>query len=452
MWRSSTAVQSLRAKQFSNEVWKEIVRPYYLKWLYFPLFSARPEHFANCWNYPDADLTGPANRPAQASAPAVVFLPMCDWHTRAQRSQHMAQTFAEIGHRCLYLNPHLGREFRQPYPFSPKFALRQLQDRVVEAHVHLWREPVFHYRCLRETESRRVADVLSEALDKMGASRQVYIVSLPIWGDVARLLRRQYDSMIIYDCHDLIEGFGSYADSIVEAEAALMQDADLILFSSRWLAARVLERFPCLKHRSELVPNAADLNHFPLCAPRFPAADNPHPVTVGYAGALNVWLDVDALDFAARQKPEWRFELVGRVESDRVRRLEARPNVRFLGERSYDDLPKLFQNWDVAGIPFLINDLTKATNPIKLYEYLAAGLPVATSALPEVEPFSHLVYRYETPAEFVGAIHAALREDPALRRRRREAVQQETWRARCLLLESQFDQRWAKAGAPRTVG
>ena len=100
---------------------KERVRPYYLRWLFFPLFPHRePKHFQNSWRYPSQKITPDFRHPEGESRklPEILFFPMTDWHTRIQRTQHLARTFASRGHRCFYLNPHLGREFPRPYVFS----------------------------------------------------------------------------------------------------------------------------------------------------------------------------------------------------------------------------------------------------------------------------------------------------------------------------------------------
>jgi glycosyltransferase involved in cell wall biosynthesis len=90
---------------------------------------------------------------------------------------------------------------------------------------------------------------------------------------------------------------------------------------------------------------------------------------------------------------------------------------------------------DVAIIPFLSCPLTLATNPIKLYEYFACGLPVVSTRLPEMDQFPGLVYLADNPDEFLVQIEKALQEDdPALRSRRRDVARQESWMARCAQL------------------
>src|SRR5229473_319215 len=161
---------------------KEAIRPFYLRWLYFPLFPARfPSHFSDCWNFP---VSAPPP-PAAGAGPDILFLPMTDWHTRIQRTQHLARTFASRGHRCFYLNPHLGREFPRPYVFSNSPQLSILEPLVAEVHVHLPLEPVFHDRLLSKPESLQIASAFRTLFQAGGAKQSIQIVSFPLWLDVA---------------------------------------------------------------------------------------------------------------------------------------------------------------------------------------------------------------------------------------------------------------------------
>ena len=161
--------------------------------------------------------------------------------------------------------------------------------------------------------------------------------------------------------------------------------------------------------------------------------------TIGYAGALDFWFDVEAVELAARRHPEWRFVLLGRVESDRTGPLARLPNVVFRGEIAHADLHSHMVEFDAAIIPFLKIPLTLATNPIKVYEYFSCGLPVVASCLPELEQFGNLLYLSGSPEEFVAKLELAMAErDPDLRLRRRSLARQETWENRCTVLRNAF--------------
>lgn len=410
----------------SVEYLRERFRPWYLRKIHFPLHPERkPRYFDSCWSYPD--YRPDPDTHAIPDKPLVLFLPMNDWHTRTQRTQHLALVLSGRGYRCLYLNPHLGREF--PAARRPESAVRlkQLDANLLELHVHLPREPVFHHRLLLPSEAGLVAEAISWALQVWEARKVVQIVALPVWWEVARIVRGRSHGSIIYDCHDFLPGLEGVASPIIELEPELFRHSDLVICSSQTLMARA-QGFagpratpPCL-----LLRNAAAGQFFEPSRAR----TGSRPV-IGYAGALESWFDVASVEFAARAHPEWQFELIGRVENRRMRPLEAIPNVHFAGEVPFERLPAMFSAFSVGMIPFLLNALIEATDPIKAYEYLAAGLPVVSSRLPEIERFGDLVSRYTDAADFVSKLEAALASDSdAQIGRRRQAALQETWERR----------------------
>jgi glycosyltransferase involved in cell wall biosynthesis len=118
------------------------------------------------------------------------------------------------------------------------------------------------------------------------------------------------------------------------------------------------------------------------------------------------------------------------MEDRRILKLNEYGNVEFVGEVPHSAIAALLAAWDVAMIPFLLNDLTMATNPIKLYEYFSAGLPVISSRIPEVELYPDLVYIADTPFEFSAMLAQAVEEDPCLKKKRVNVSRRETWSAR----------------------
>jgi hypothetical protein len=128
------------------EVLKDYLRPYYLKWFYFHLRpAARASYLAQCWNHPHFPLsTGLRDLlAADPARPDILFLPMSDWHSRIQRTQHLAMSFGKLGQRCFFLNPHLGREFPGPYRERNSVRAGLVAPQVLELHVHLPREPIW---------------------------------------------------------------------------------------------------------------------------------------------------------------------------------------------------------------------------------------------------------------------------------------------------------------------
>ena len=420
---------------------KEFIRPYYLRWIYFPLFPhAKPEAFRSCWKFPFERLD-PGRRlpPAAAGLPDLVFYPMTDWHERNQRSRQLALAFGELGYRCIYLSPHLGREFERSPLFDRSPRLSQLAPNVFELHVRLPREPVYHFRMLRQEEEAQLVDVLRNLLPEK-CRGVMQIVSLPVWMGVARALREAGNFPVIYDCHDFLSGFGNISSGILAAEADALRDADLVLFS----ALQLEQAHPGVRS-SMLLRNGVDAAHFEDAR-----APGDRPPAAGYVGALEEWFDIDCLEHAARANPEYRFMLVGRVDHAPIERLASLPNIEFAGEISYDRLPAMCASFQVGLIPFRINALTLATNPIKLYEYFSCGMPVVSTALPEVERMGDLAYIARTPVEFAAAVRQAMQENDADRQKRRLAIAvQESWMDRAGALGQRL--KGLAADLPRTL-
>jgi glycosyltransferase involved in cell wall biosynthesis len=421
-------------RRYANRV-KELLRPYYLRQLYFPLFpAAKPKFFQTCWQYPTkrldsewTDLTGRQD----SRAPSFLFLPMSDWHARMQRTQHLAISLANLGHRCYYLNPHLGRQFPSLYLRDRGHRVSLIGDGLLELHLRLPREPVHHHRLLRHSENRVLTEAFAKIFHSIPKGGVVQIVSLPTWLEVAKELKTAHQFPIICDCHDLLEGFRDMDSAIVSAEKELFEVCDLAIFSSEYLQQLHLERLPALRNKHILLRNAADPFHFLPAAARNQSRPLSDPRLVGYMGSLDDWFDIDCLERAAIARPGWRFRLLGRVEFPEIGRLRRLPNVEFYGEVPYAKLPGLLAEFDVAVIPFRKNKLTFCVDPIKLYEYFSCGLPVVSSRLPEVERFEDLVYLADTPAEFVSQIDKAASEtDVALRWRRRDVALSESWTSR----------------------
>ena len=422
---SCIAMSILGAAQ-AREI-KEWVRPYYLKWVYSRLFpKSYPPYFRDCWSYP---IASPSDRPEKGD---VLFLPAADMHSRTQRSEHFARALAERGFRCFYLNPHLGREFPQPRLFSESVRVTEVRQQLYEVHVHLPREPVYHHRRLSPAENALIIKSLSAVIRQFQVRELTIISSFPLWLDVAVGLQSVQKYSLIYDCHDLWSAFGNIDASIVADEAKCFDVSDRLLFSAEGLMSAATRSDPRLRAKSVLVRNAAGPIWFGVDRTRAERKI----VTIGYVGSMSSWLDFDMLEAAASRHPEWRFVFIGRTESPEATKLARLENVHMLGEVPYADLPRYIRDFDVATIPFRLTPLTMMTNPIKLYEYLACGLPVVSSALPEVVPFSDIVYIAHDRNEFVSELERAVSEPEALDTSRREAVRRETWMDRCLQIEA----------------
>jgi glycosyltransferase involved in cell wall biosynthesis len=155
----------------------------------------------------------------------------------------------------------------------------------------------------------------------------------------------------------------------------------------------------------------------------------PKPV-IGFFGLLADWVDLDIIAALARARPQWSFVLVGKTQTD-LRPVHGVPNVHLVGQRPYSELPRYCRGFDVGLIPFRMNELTLRVNPLKLREYLAAGLPVVSTPLPEVVRYQGVVHIATHTEGFLQEIEAAIHERTSARDRDRvELMRSEGWEAR----------------------
>jgi hypothetical protein len=236
------------------------------------------------------------------------------------------------------------------------------------------------------------------------------------------------ESSVVYYCIDEWSHF-TYLDGAKMAamEEALCRRADVVFATAKSLEER---RRP-FNPETHLASHGVDYGHFAAAlddetevAPELAAL--PRPV-LGFFGLIHEWIDLKLVEFLASRHPEWSIVLIGKASVD-TSALAKYPNVHLLGRKPYAGLPAFCKGFDVGLIPFAVNELTRNVNPIKLREYLSAGLPVVSTALPEVTYYSDscvVAYSYE---QFEQGVVDALRNDsPGERRRRSDAMKAETW-------------------------
>lgn len=368
----------------------------------------------------DGPVAGSPLSPNLAAAaddkPDVFMWAVIDWHFRTQRPQHLARGLAEDGHRVFYLSNNLVDD---PQPGFRVEAL-DASGRLFQVFLHAAGAPAIYHGSpspATVAQLRRSAGELMQWADSDGG---LCIVQHPFWREIASRLP---GSSLLYDCMDHHAGFADNAPDVLAAEAALAREADLLVVTSGWLDREYAEVNP---HRA-LVRNACDFQHFSTPpAERFRDRDGRR--ILGYYGAIAEWFDVGLLAAVARANPHCLVLLVGSDTAGVGAQLADVPNVMLTGEVPYARLPYYLHAFDVALLPFKVIPLTLATNPVKVYEYLAAGKPVVAVDLPEMQQFGDLVYRAADAGEFLGRVRDALGEASTdLPARRRAFAGEQTW-------------------------
>jgi glycosyltransferase involved in cell wall biosynthesis len=249
--------------------------------------------------------------------------------------------------------------------------------------------------------------------------------------DVADLIGCLNEEVVVYYCVDEFSEFPGYDGGLIRRlERELICRSDVVLTSAEGLYEAKRHLHP----RTHLIRHGVDVDHFAKALngntsiPRA-IADLPRPV-IGFFGLISDWFDMDLMRELVNLRPSWSFVLIGAVECD-VSALAGRPNVHLTGRVSYDELPGYCRGFDVAVIPFVANELTRHVNPIKLREYLGAGLPVVSVPLPEVRAYEPHVRIADSAEAFMAACQEAVAMDSPERRRWRAAfVAGEGWDGR----------------------
>lgn len=187
----------------------------------------------------------------------------------------------------------------------------------------------------------------------------------------------------VYDCMDELSGFRNAPRELVQMERLLMQRADLVFTGGQ----SIYEAKRRMHKSIYPFPSSIDVAHFhkarkPMKDPA-DQASIPHP-RVGFAGVIDERLDVKLLADAATKMPDVHFVMIGPVVKIDPADLPRLPNIHWLGAKPYGELPVYMANWDMGWMPFALNDATRYISPTKTPEFLAAGLPVVSTAIVDV--------------------------------------------------------------------
>jgi glycosyltransferase involved in cell wall biosynthesis len=234
---------------------------------------------------------------------------------------------------------------------------------------------------------------------------------------------------VVYDCMDELSLFRYAPPDLVQREAALIAAADVV-FTGGY---RLYTRKSALHDNVHFYGCGVDADHYAKAQraeTQVPAdvADLPHPI-LGYFGVIDERLDYELIDQLAKAFQSGSVVMIGPVAKVDPATLPRHPNLHWLGQRAYDDLPAYVKAFDVCLMPFALNEATQNINPTKTLEYMAAGKPVVSTAVADVvRNFTPIVQVAGSPAEFVDlAVQACSAPDAALIAQGIERARDATW-------------------------
>ena len=219
--------------------------------------------------------------------------------------------------------------------------------------------------------------------------------------------------LIVYDCMDELSAFKFAHPDLKKYEACLLSKADLVFTGGYSL-------YEAKKHLHQNIypfPSSIDKAHFVTARTHVIQPDDqkeiPYP-RIGFYGVIDERLDIKLIEEMADMRPDWHFILIGPVIKIDPAILPQRCNIHYLGGKEYKELPLYLSGWDIAMLPFAINESTKYISPTKTPEYLAAGKPVISTPITDVvSPYGQkgLVHIADSATAFISAAEKIFADD-----------------------------------------
>ena len=332
-----------------------------------------------------------------APLPALICLSHLRWDFVLQRPQHLIGRFAQT-RPVMFWEEAIPTAHHLPYLEFHAFAgttVQSIRPRLPDR----WSGP---------EQEAALPGLFDQMLGLTGIRKPVLWFYTPMMWPIARHVDA---AAVVYDCMDDLSAFRFAPPDLQAREAALMTVADVVFTGgqSLWEARKQLH------DNIHAFPSSVDVAHFdqaratqPLVLAGEGAAV---PVRLGYYGVIDERLDLDLVAALALARPEWMIDMVGPLAKLSQDDLPRAPNLNWLGPRDYADLPKVLAGWDVALMPFALNEATRFISPTKTPEYLAGGRPVVSTPVRDVVGgWGHLKAVHLAPAGpgFVAACDAAV--------------------------------------------
>lgn len=287
--------------------------------------------------------------------------------------------------------------------------------------------PAYGNKAIVAANRKYLIRQVKTAMRGLGFGNVVNMVFNPAAGMIARELG---ETELIYYCVDEYTAFTGNA-ALKHIEESLFRKADLVVVS----AEKLFESKHQFNPNTHIIRHGTDWRHFRTAIDQelaVPAdmADLPRPI-IGFHGLLADWVDYELIKKTAEHFSGGSVVLVGKTSVDaeqKIKILNGVPNIHILGRKPYSELPAYCRAFDVALNPFAINELTLAANPLKVREYLAAGLPVVSTDIPEVRVLADCLVGV-SHEDFIAKIESAL-ADPKPRKVVSDAIEHESWEAK----------------------
>ncbi len=372
-----------------------------------------------------------AAAPSWPPSELVVFSHLL-WDWVWQRPQHLISRLARSRQRTWFVEEPLSTDVR-----SPRLVHEDVGP-VIRVHLEV---PGGKGRLdFGAPEAETYADEVAELLATGDSPIDAWLYT-PMALPLAEALSPR---LLVYDVMDDLASFSGAPRGLALLQRRALEQADVVFTGGRSLHRSVR----ALRSRDvHLFPSGVELAHY--AASRTLRRAHPRPVA-GYVGVVDERLNLALLGELAAALPDWDIEVVGPVAKIEADLLPKAPNLRYLGFQPYEKLPSVMARFDVALMPFALNEATRAISPTKTLEYLAAGLPVVSTRVPDVvADFGSVVHLADGAKEFAAACRHVVGHSRAARDRQVAPIaRRHEWD----FIASEMDQLLREAAAPAAVG
>jgi len=372
----------------------------------------------------------------------IICISSVDWEPLWTRKQQVMSRLP-VSNRILYVEPPISflSRFKDPaVAFKKDIAGKVRKER---ENIWLLSPPVVlpfgsRYPGINPINQRLIAKSIKKAADELGFKKPLLWTYLHTSADLVGHLGER---LVIYDCVDEHSAYEGFNPSLVKAmERRLLSRCDIVFCTARGLYE---DKAPYCRE-IHLSPNAANVEHFAKAdreeTPLAPEMEDlPHPV-LGFVGAIKEWIDLPLLAALARAFPQGSLVMIGPVGAGiDLSSLKELRNVHFLGHRDREVLPRYLKGFDVCLNVFKENELTSTVSPLKFYEYLASGRPVASVPMPEIMEFQDVVEFGRGKEGFIEAVRRALDDTPEKKAARLKRAEENSWESRVRFMMSKIE-------------
>jgi glycosyltransferase involved in cell wall biosynthesis len=297
----------------------------------------------------------------------LVCLSHLRWDFVYQRPQHLLSRMAERI-RIYFVEEPIFDSAEPHYTYTKK------EDNLIVAVPHL----------PEGTSNDQSISIQQALLDELTAEMDMNKTALWYYTPMALKFSRHLQPVLtVFDCMDELSAFKFAPQELKDLEAELLEKADVVFTGGASLYAAKEHR-----HKNvHLFPSSIDSKHFGQARQAMVEPQDqqgiPHP-RLGFFGVIDERFDIQLIRDAAAAQPDWHFVLVGPVVKIDPATLPQAANIHYTGGRSYQELPAYLAGWDIALIPFALNESTRFISPTKTPEYLAAGIPVISTPIRDV--------------------------------------------------------------------